>query len=718
MGGTRKCTWIAVSLLAIVMAFACAPAAFANPVDELQKQGIVPQALETAANENDTNGIGPDLLKTTATLAGPTAYSYTGQEIKPSFTVTLNGKTLAGSQDFQDPTADFYYFYMNNVNIGNSKTPNDDRPQIVLATFSDDEPWVYTKSIYFNIIKTSIADATVAVPSRTYTGKKVTPPVSVKFNGMTLKKGIDYTVKYSNNLNAGTATATITGKGSYKGQKSATFKIEKANFAKAVLSKVSNATYTGTAITPAVTVKFNGKKLKKDTDYTVKYSNNLDVGTAKITVTGKGNFKGQKNTTFKIEKTSIARASYSKVKNATYTGKAITPNITLKFNGKKLKKDTDYTVAYRNNINAGTAKLTVYGKGDYKGQRTISFKINKASIAKAAVSKIAGKTYAKAKIKPVPRVKFNGKSLKKGTDFTVKYKNNVNVGTATIIITGKGNFKGKTKTTFKIRKGDIANASFSRVGDRTFTGSGIKPAITVTYRGKNLKKGTDYKVSYSNNRNVGIATMTIKGTNNMKGSHSIEFVINARPITDTSYSVGSAVWTGGLVAPKIVLKFAGGTLKAGRDYSVYYSNNIEVGTGTAYINARGNYTGTRAFNFTIGRRPITSSYGVSAYWVDPATGQVISNPTYLPGSNPRPTVTYNGRYLVYGTDYTLRWSEPADASTMGGTGTVTIVGMNHFTSSRMLGYNIRATSATQADAGDDAESGSALISAAMGEGSE
>lgn len=135
--------------------------------------------------------------------------------------------------------------------------------------------------------------------------------------------------------------------------------------------------YTGSAIKPAVTVKYNGKTLKSGTDYTVSYKNNTKVGTAAITVTGKGNYSGTKTRTFSIVNKAVSTVKVQYTTGYAYTGKAIKPNVTVKGNdGKTLKNGTDYTVSYSNNTNIGSsAKITVKGKNGYTGSKTITFTI-------------------------------------------------------------------------------------------------------------------------------------------------------------------------------------------------------------------------------------------------------------------------------------------------------------------------------------------------------
>ena len=148
--------------------------------------------------------------------------------------------------------------------------------------------------------------------------------------------------------------------------------------------------YDGKAKTPSVNVKVNGKTLKKDTDYTVSYSNNTKVGTAKVTITGKGNYTGSVSKSYSI-KNNFKKATVSGISTKAFTGKNITQSITVKYNGKTLKKGTDYTVSYSNNKNIGTATVKIAGKGSYTGTITKTFKINPA---KQEIQKLTAKSKA------------------------------------------------------------------------------------------------------------------------------------------------------------------------------------------------------------------------------------------------------------------------------------------------------------------------------------
>ena len=157
-----------------------------------------------------------------------------------------------------------------------------------------------------------------------------------------------------------------------------------------VTLSTSTYAYDGKAKKPGVMVKLNGKTLKNGTDYTVSYSNNTKVGTAKVTITGKGNYTGSVSKTYSI-KNNFKKATISGISNKSYTGKNITQSITVKYNGKALKKGTDYTVSYSSNKNIGTATVKVAGKGSYTGTITKTFKINPA---KQEMQKLTAKSKA------------------------------------------------------------------------------------------------------------------------------------------------------------------------------------------------------------------------------------------------------------------------------------------------------------------------------------
>ena len=152
--------------------------------------------------------------------------------------------------------------------------------------------------------------------------------------------------------------------------------------------------------------------------------------------------------------------------------------------------------------------------------------LSRISISKASVT-LSTSTYAyngKAKT-PSVTVKIGGNTLKSGTDYTVSYSNNTRVGTATVKITGKGNYTGSVSKTYSI-KNDFKKATISGISTKAFTGKNITQSITVKYNGKTLKNGTDYTASYSSNKNIGTATVKITGKGSYTGTITKTFKIN------------------------------------------------------------------------------------------------------------------------------------------------------------------------------------------------
>ena len=157
------------------------------------------------------------------------------------------------------------------------------------------------------LLGNNISAATISeIPDQTYCGWEITPEITVTLDGKTLVAGIDYDFSYSNNVEVGTATVTIMGINDYSGTKSATFNIVadapiiKIDIAGTNVAPIPDQTYTGAPIEPVPTVAYEGAQLTLGEEYTVSYSNNVDVGTATVTITGKGDYTGTKVTTFEI----------------------------------------------------------------------------------------------------------------------------------------------------------------------------------------------------------------------------------------------------------------------------------------------------------------------------------------------------------------------------------------------------------------------------------
>ena len=318
------------------------------------------------------------------------------------------------------------------------------------------------------------------VADQTYTGSLIAPNITVSCNDVELVKNTDYTVSYSNNKNVGTATISITGIGDYTGTITKNFNIVARDISDTTIGSIPNQTYTGNSISALPVITYNGATLTKGTDYTLTYSNNVNVGTGTVTITGKGNFKGTTSKTFSISARAMSDTSVANISSQTYTGNVISPLPTITYNNKTLKKDTDYTLSYSDNINVGTATITIIGKGNFAGTTSKTFSISARAMSDTSVANISSQTYTGNVISPLPTITYNNKTLKKDTDYTLSYSDNINAGTATITITGKGNFTGMTSMTFIITQKSAEKLNISEIANQIYTGKKIKPNVVIT----------------------------------------------------------------------------------------------------------------------------------------------------------------------------------------------------------------------------------------------
>ena len=164
----------------------------------------------------------------------------------------------------------------------------------------------------------SLANAKLAIPSLTYTGKVQTPAVSVTLGGATLVQGRDYraTISPATVKAVGTYSVTVEGVGAYRGTLRGSFKVNAADISSAQIQAIGSQNYTGKAVTPQPKVTWQGMTLVAGNDYSVSYANNVNAGAAKLVITGKGNFAGTKSASFSIVK--VDRNVWKTVGGKTY----------------------------------------------------------------------------------------------------------------------------------------------------------------------------------------------------------------------------------------------------------------------------------------------------------------------------------------------------------------------------------------------------------------
>lgn len=303
--------------------------------------------------------------------------------------------------------------------------------------------------------------------------------------------------------------------------------------------------YDGTYKKPAATVTFGGKVLQEGKDYTISYRNNLNVGVTTVIATGMGDYTGYTSKNFTITKRAMTGGTVSVASSVSFTGSNITPSVTVKVAGRTLTNGTDYTVSYSNNKNVGTASVYVYGKGNYSGSLSAKFDIVPA---KQQIQKL--------------ETKYKGFYIdwaQKGsaTGYDVAYSVNANMSGAvskhltankpdTLTVSGLAgdktyyvrvrsytNVNGKVYygawsdvKSIKTANNDITKASVSGISTKAFTGKAITQNVTVKVGNTVLKNGTDYTVSYSNNKKVGKATVKITGKGKYGGVITKTFKIN------------------------------------------------------------------------------------------------------------------------------------------------------------------------------------------------
>ena len=396
-----------------------------------------------------------------------------------------------------------------------------------------------------------------------------------------------------------------------------------------------NLVYTGNELTQTVTVTVGGKELTKDTDYTVTGLTGTEPGSYPVTVTGTGNYTGEVTKSFTISKAQISSAAITYDAGPYgYTGKEWKPEVTVSFNSATLTAGNDYTVSYENNINAGTAKIIITGIGDhFTGLTEKTFTINSAEISGCTFAPIADVTYNTKAHTPEVTVAISGRTLEADKDYTVSYASNVNAGTATVTVTGKGNFTGSANTTFTIAKADLNLSVYTIsslctetevktstlpsnffLADETETGFSI--ALTaaggdaIFTQAPAVVDGENV-ITYQLNGGTGEATFNVTVTpvssNYKAGTYDLK--IQAYDKTNVSnrivFESGSAVYTGSGI------KYEKATI-AGHSSGMHYTYAPDVATG-ATLDAAG-------LPLTVGTYTVTATYSdASSYGYKTAT---------------------------------------------------------------------------------------------------
>lgn len=393
-----------------------------------------------------------------------------------------------------------------------------------------------------------------------------------------------------------------------------------------------------------------------------------------------------------------------------FTGKALKPAVRVYNKNTLLVEKKDYTLSYKNNIKAGDKSagtnaptIIVTGKGNYQDKATQTFDIRQKDLTDGDVTadSIALKTIIKKdggykEQKPVPVVTWDGKKLAKGRDFDVSYPDTAEnayqaPGTYRVVLTGKGNYTGSREVEFRIVDGKpVSRLSIAKIRDQIYTGTAVKPSLTVKDGKTTLTEGTDYIVTYENNIAVGTAYAIIEGmgdtyTGRKRTAFKIKAVASLKS-AKVELSTEAKVYSGTAVRPqncKLTLKVGGieRTLQEGRDYEISYLNDIRKGTATAVFTGIGGYSGVKKKTYKIA--PYSINRIDATIENEKITVEMDASYAYTKGGcTPKPVVKFEGNILTEKVDYTLGYKYHTalnDGSNTGKIPTVTINGKGNFT---------------------------------------
>ena len=259
----------------------------------------------------------------------------------------------------------------------------------------------------------------------------------------------------------------------------------------------------------------------------------------------------------------VKSVQVSPIADVIYRGEVHTPKPVIKIDGITLIEGTDYTLSYTNNVNAGTGSVIISGKGKYLGKKTVKFTIKPLSLAGGKIKAVAAKTYSGRGIIPSLHITSASGVKINAVDYTITVKNNVNVGTATVIVTGKSNTFGTLTTRFQIKKRNISTCTVKKISNQNYSGKTKKPSLTIKCGTKTLVNNVDYKVKYTSNIKPGQAKIVITGIGaNLTGTKTVYFNIVPKKVSGFKASSYSR---------KIVIRWSKSSYASG--YNVYYSTS-------------------------------------------------------------------------------------------------------------------------------------------------
>lgn len=524
--------------------------------------------------------------------------------------------------------------------------------------WNSDRLWNYSDYLsYFNTFYNAhdISTATVTgLVDKAYTGSAQTQDLKVTIGSKTLTAGTDYTVSYSANTNVGTATVTLMGTGDFTGRKDLTFKILAQSIESATISVVPDQTWTGSEIRPALTIKLEGRTLVEGTDYTVTYSNNVNVGTASFTVSGRGGIGGELQGTFKIVPVSATPQVTLSQTSFVYNGSVQRPSVSsvkVSLGGSTVTvPSSSYSVTYASGCtNAGTYNVTVRLTGNYSGTSTTSFTITKAEQVVSAknVSVALGKT---ATIQATT-----------SGDGAITYQS-ANTSIATVSTSGVVTPVATGTTTVTIRAAETTNYKAGTASIQVVVG-GTTPVIAVS------------DVSVVAGSTVGLgATTTGDGALSYKCSNEAIAKVSASGIV-TGVSAGTATITVTSAKTtqfdavskdvKVTVTRAKATITAA-DASVVVGSTVSLGAKTTSNGALGYKSSNESVAKVSSTGVVTGvSYGTATITVTSAqTGQyeTASKPVTVTVSRATPTISVSNVSVAAGSTVSLGATTTSDGA--------------------------------------------------------
>ena len=386
---------------------------------------------------------------------------------------------------------------------------------------------------------------TITVSDVTYSGQALQPDISVKDGDKNLVQGRDFAVTFSNNTNAGTGIATFRGVGTnYAGEKKVEFKVNKDKGSVLFYPSECKKTFGDANFILKPNIKGDGVLTFKSDKPEIAA---VDAATGEVTIKSTGKVTIRANMAESdnyfgstdwceliIAPKAMANGMFAEISTPVYTGEALVPTVVMKDGETVMKANTDYTLAFEDNLNAGTAKVTATGVGNYQGTATATFTIGQAALTAVTLAKTSLVYNQQEQTAQVTSV--NAGNVEVPADgYEVTGNKGTNVGTYTATITGKGNFKGNVTAQFNIVADN--NAVFDMTLDPTeyvYDGTEKKPAVTVKDGNAVLVEGTDYTLTYANNINAGTAKVTATGKGNYACTKTVEYTIKKADVTMTA----------------------------------------------------------------------------------------------------------------------------------------------------------------------------------------